>query len=72
MSNQLCPPEFKDEVVRQVQDQIHSVKEVYQRLGVSAQSIYKLVHAVKPDNSTRHYAELLAAKSEILKLKSQI
>ncbi|GAA0858883.1 hypothetical protein GCM10009114_30180 [Aliiglaciecola litoralis] len=72
MSNQRYTPEFKDEAVRQVIDGRHSVQEVSQRLGVSAHSIYKWVNAIKPNNSTKHDAELLAAKSEILKLKSQL
>ena len=72
MSNQRYTPEFKDEAVRQVIDGRHSVQEVGQRLGVSANSIYKWVNAVKPNNSTRHDEELLAAKSEILKLKSEL
>jgi transposase len=41
MSNQRYTPEFKDEAVRQVIDDRHSVQEVEQRLGVSANSIYK-------------------------------
>lgn len=72
MSNQRYTPEFKDEAVRQVIDKGHSVQEVSQRLGVSAHSIYKWVNAVKPNNSIKQDNELLAAKSEILKLKSQL
>jgi transposase len=72
MSNQRYTPEFKDEAVRQVIDGRHSVQEVGQRLGVSAHRIYKWVNAVKPNNSARHDEELLAAKSEILKLKSEL
>ncbi|MFT4653152.1 MAG: transposase [Patiriisocius sp.] len=40
--------------------------------GVSAHSIYTWVNAVKPNNSARHDEELLAGKSEILKLKSKL
>jgi transposase len=72
MSNQRYTPEFKDEAVRQVIDGRHSVQEVGQQLGVSAHSIYKWVNAVKPNNSARHDEELLAAKSQILKLKSEL
>jgi transposase len=72
MSNQRYTPEFKDEAVRQVIDDRHSVQEVEQRLGVSANSIYKWVNAVKLNNSAKHDEELLAAASEILKLKSEL
>jgi transposase len=72
MSNQLYTPELKDEAVRQVIDGRHSVKDVGQRLGVSANSIYKWVNAVNPKNSAIHDEELLSAKSEILKLKSEL
>ncbi|GAA4875243.1 hypothetical protein GCM10023333_05620 [Ferrimonas pelagia] len=51
MSNNRYMPEFKDEVVKQVLEQLHSVQEVSERLGVSAHSIYKWVKAVKPAKS---------------------
>ena len=35
------PPEFKDEVFRQVIDRGHIVGEVLERLGVSAHSLYR-------------------------------
>ena len=43
-----------------------------ERLGVSAHSLYKWVKAVKPDKIEEHAQELLEAKSEILKLRSQL
>lgn len=43
-----------------------------ERLGVSAHSLYKWVKAVRPDKSQEQAAELIAAKSEILKLRSQL
>ncbi len=72
MSNQRYTPEFKDEAVRQVIDRGHSVAEVADRLGVSAHSLHKWVKAVKPNKSDEQAAELIEAKSEILKLRSQL
>jgi transposase len=48
------------------------VSEVAERLGVSAHSLYKWVKAVRPDKSQEQAAELVAAKSEILKLRAQL
>ncbi len=72
MSSQRYPPEFKDEAVRQVLERGYSVAEVSQRLGVSAHSLYKWVKAVKPEKSDEQAAELVAAKSEILRLRAQM
>ena len=72
MSNQRYTPEFKDEAVRQVTERGHSVAVVSERLGVSAHSLYKWVNAVTPDKSAQQSQDLLDAKSEILKLRSQL
>lgn len=72
MSNQRFSPEFKDEAVRQIVDRGYSVAEVSERLGVSAHSLYKWVKAVKPDKTDEQAAELIEARSEILKLRSQL
>ena len=72
MSSQRYPPEFKDEAVRQVLERGYTVAEVSQRLGVSAHSLYKWVKAVKPDTSDEQAAELVEAKSEILRLRAQM
>jgi len=72
MSSQRYPPEFKDEAVRQVLERGYTVAEVSQRLGVSAHSLYKWVKAVKPDKSDEQTAELVEAKSEILRLRAQM
>jgi transposase len=72
MSSQRYSPEFKDEAVRQITERGYSVAEISQRLGVSAHSLYKWVNAVKPDQSEVNQQELLEAKREILKLKSQL
>jgi transposase len=72
MSSQRYPPEFKDEAVRQVLERGYTASEVSQRLGVSAHSLYKWVKAVKPDNSDAQAAELVEAKSEILRLRAQM
>ena len=49
-----------------------SVAEVAARLGVSMHSLYKWVKAVSPSQSVQHSQELLEAKSEILRLRSQM
>ena len=64
--------EFKDEAVRQVLERGYTVAEISQRLGVSAHSLYKWVKAVKPDKSDEQAAELVEAKSEILRLRAQM
>ena len=72
MSTPRFTPEFKEEAVRQIVERGYPVSEVSERLGVSAHSLYKWVKAVRPDKSQEQAAELIAAKSEILKLRSQL
>ena len=72
MSIERFPPEFKEEAVRQIVDRGYSVAEVSQRLGVSTHSLYKWVKAIKPDQSDQQATELLAAKTEILRLRAQL
>ena len=72
MSTQRFTPEFKQEAVRQVVNRGYSVAEVSARLGVSSHSLYKWVKAVKPDMTEKQTAELIEAKSEILKLRAQL
>lgn len=72
MSTERFTPEFKEEAVRQIVDRGYAVAEVSARLGVSAHSLYKWVKAIKPDKSEKHAAELIEAKSEILKLRAQL
>ena len=72
MSGQRYTPEFKNEAVRQVVERGYSVTDIAQRLGVSKHSLYKWVNAVTPDKSESRAEELVAAKSEILKLRSQM
>lgn len=72
MSSQRFPPEFKDEAVRQIVERGYKVSEVAERLGVSTNSLYKWVKAVTPDRTEQHAAELVEAKSEVLKLRAQL
>jgi transposase len=72
MSSQRYTPEFKDEAVRQILERGYSVAEVSERLGVSSHSLYKWVNAVKPDKSEERNTDLIEAKSEILRLRSQL
>ena len=72
MSNQRYSPEFKDEAVRQVIERGHHVVDVAKNLGISQHSLYKQVKACKPDSSAQKENELLDAKKEILRLRSQL
>jgi transposase len=72
MSTQRFTPEFKEEAVRQIVDRGYSVAEVSSRLGVSSHSLYQWVKAVTPDKTEKQAAELIDAKSEILKLRAQL
>jgi transposase len=65
-------PEFKDEAVKQVVERGYSVAEVAARLGVSTHSLHKWVKAVKPTKDEKQAAELIEAKSEILRLRAQM
>ena len=72
MGQQRYTPEFKDEAVKQVTERGHSVQEVADRLGVSSHSLYKWVKAVRPTKEEQRGDELLDAKKEILKLRSEL
>ena len=72
MSSQRYSPEFKDKAVPQIVERGYSVAEVSERLGVTGHSLYKWVKAVKPDKTERDTAELVEAKSEILRLRAQL
>jgi len=72
ISNQRYSPEFKDEAVKQIVDRGYPVAEVADRLGVSTHSLYQWVKAVKPDNTEAQAAELIDAKSEILRLRAEL
>ncbi|RTX24849.1 hypothetical protein DZA21_31660 [Pseudomonas aeruginosa] len=72
MSTQRFTPEFKAEAVRQVIERGYSVAEITARLGVSTHSLHKWVKAVSFDKSEKQASELLAAKSEILRLWAQM
>ncbi|MBE9129638.1 transposase [Coleofasciculus sp. LEGE 07081] len=65
-------PEFKDETVKQFIDLGHTIAEVSERLGLSSHSLYKWLNAVKSTETELQRNELLKAKSEILKLRSQL
>jgi transposase len=72
MSSQRFPPEFKDEAVRQIVERGYKVTEVAEHLGVSTNSLYKWVKAVKPEKKVQNTAERVEAKSEVLKLRAQL
>ena len=58
--------------VRQIVERGDSVADVSQRLGVSSPSLYKWVKAVKPDKTEEQAAELIEAKSGILRLRTEL
>jgi transposase len=64
-------PEFREEAIRQVVERGYPVREVAERVGVSAHSLYKWVKGVQPDRSVQRAQELIEAKSEILKLRAE-
>ena len=72
MSNHRYSPEFKDEAVRQIIEAGHSVPEVSVRLGVSSNSLYKWVKAIRPDTGSLKDEELIEAKRENLKLRAAL
>ncbi len=72
MSKPRFSPEFKDEAVKQVVERGYSVAEVAARLGVSTHSLHKWVKAVRPTKDEKQTAELIEAKSEILRLRAQM
>lgn len=64
--------EFREEAVKQVIDRGYSVNDVAQRLGVSAQSLYKWVKADSPDASDQLELELKEVRRENLRLKAEL
>ena len=64
MSNQRYSEEFQEEAVHQIIDRRYSAKEVSERPGVSTQSLYKWVKAVKPSPQKVQEKESLEAKRE--------
>ncbi|MBD8010677.1 MULTISPECIES: IS3 family transposase [Acinetobacter] len=72
MSGQRYTPEFKDEAIKLITERGYSVTDVAERLGVSQHSIYKWLKAIQPLRNNPDEHELLEAKKEILRLKSQL
>ena len=72
MSNHRYSPELMDEAVRQIIEAGHSVPEVSARLGVSSNSLYKWVKAIRPDTGSLKDEELIEAKRENLKLRAAL
>ena len=64
--------EFRDEAVRQVVERGYSVTDVAKRLGVSAQSLYKWVKAVKPTDEDKDKDELAEVRRENLRLRAEL
>ena len=62
--------EFRDEAVRQVVERGYSVTDVAKRLGVSAQSLYKWVKAVKPTDEDK--VELAEVRRDNLRLRAEL
>lgn len=64
--------EFRDEAVRQVVERGYSVTDVAKRLGVSAQSLYKWVKAVRPTDEDKEKIELVEVRRENLRLRAEL
>lgn len=63
---------FKDQVINLITERGHSVITVVENLGVSQHSILEWLKAVQPLRNHPNEHELLEAKREILRLKSQL
>jgi transposase len=63
-------PEFKAEAVKQVIERGYTVKDVAERLGVSANSLYIWVRAAKPKDEES--SDLAASRLENQKLKAEL
>ena len=72
MGQRRYSPEFKDEAVRQVLERGYSVREVAERIGVSAHSLYKWVKDVRPGKEETQSEELVEVKRENLKLRAEL
>ena len=72
MSHRVYTPEFKDEAVRQVVERGYTVKEVAERLGISAASLYNWLKDVRPSKEDERAEELLEVKRENLTLRSEL
>lgn len=70
MSSPRFSPEFKEEAVRQVLQRGYSVADVAERVGVSANSLYKWVRAAKAAEPASD--ELAKTKLENQKLKAEL
>lgn len=64
--------EFRDEAVRQVIERGYSVTDVSRRLGVSAQSLYKWIKAVRPSEEDKGKVELAEVRRENLRLRAEL
>lgn len=65
MSGKRYTAEFRAEAVRQVTERGYSVREVAERLGVSAHSLYKWVGGVRQHRASRGDDELRTEKARL-------
>ena len=72
MAKERFAVEFKSEAVRQVVERGYTVADVVNRLGVSAQSLYKWVRASSPSDDQKDKAELLEVRRENLRLRADL
>lgn len=70
MSNPRYSQEFKDEAVRQVTERKYPAKEVAERLGIPANTLYIWIRKAAPTSSAAD--ELAASKKEVQKLKAEL
>jgi transposase len=70
MSSQKYSPEFKSDAVKQVVDRGYPVKDVAERIGVPAHTLYLWVRHAKP--AAPESDELAKLKLEVQKLKADL
>jgi transposase len=70
MSNPRYSQEFKDEAVRQVTERKYPAKEVAERLGISANTLYIWIRKAAP--ASLAVDELAASRKEIQRLKTEL
>lgn len=70
MGSSRFTPEFKAEAVRQVLERGYTVKDVAERIGVSAHSLYVWVRQARPGRSEA--SEMSKLKLENQKLKADL
>ena len=72
MSTKRYAPEFRAEAVKQVTERGYPVREVSERLGVSAHSLYKWLREAGRGREAKKEAALTDAEREIRRLQAEL